>query len=71
MVKLIKSMNYSNVGRIFFKASDKDLTNRLKVLEDDTSIIDLISVCLKWDGCEILVDHVVMNLCLQMSHLFN
>ena len=59
MVKLIKSGNYSNVGRILFKAPDEDLTNGLKVLEDDTSVVDLISMwIMEW-----------MNLYLQMSHL--
>ena len=45
-MKLIKSGNYSNVGRILFKAPDEDLTNGLRLLEDDTSAIDLVVVCL-------------------------
>ena len=59
MVKLIQSRNYLNVGRILFKAPDEDLINGLRVLEDDTSSIDLIVVCLKSGGCEIYVDHRV------------
>ena len=59
MVKLIKSGNYSNVGRLLFKAPDEDLTNGLKVLEDDTSVVDLISICLKWGSYDIYVDNGV------------
>ena len=63
-MKLIKSGNYSNVGRILFKAPDEDLTNGLKVLEDDTSAVDLITICLKWGSCDIYMDNGVDELVL-------
>ena len=63
-MKLIKSRNYSNVGRILFKTPDEDLINGLKVLEDDTSAVDLITICLKWGSCDIYVNNGVDELVL-------